>query len=472
MHPKFLQTVGRLPFTFTLQHQTRLGESLFVCGSLPELGANQLPSALKLSPYSYPEWTAHIDLPTHLDFSWQYFLRGTRRHSPKFVSNGQSLSPHHHFQTHRPTTERRRLTYYSGWETPHLTIYSETGTLHSSIPLQRACVGRFPGEWQYLAEFTAPAGVGVSFMISDGKDGVDRPSDRTTYFTALPDVWVRDGQVFNQPPPGQHTTSPCLVVHPSFASHHLGNERTIRVLLPRNYQLQPERRYPVLYMQDGQNCFHPGSEFGCWHADAWAERLTRWGWTSEFIIVAIDNMGQQRMNEYRPPESNQGRADDYVQFLVEEVKPAIDTHYRTLPGATNSALLGSSMGGLVSLFGGWTRPDIFGRVAALSPSFGLFPQITERLASEPLPPLRIYLDSGDSGRGYDGMMQTLQVRDLLMSKGMVLYRDLLHTVDTHAYHTESAWSRRLFLPMQWLFPARSEPASAPAPATMDSWASA
>ncbi|MBL0146803.1 MAG: alpha/beta hydrolase [Chitinophagaceae bacterium] len=139
------------------------------------------------------------------------------------------------------------------------------------------------------------------------------------------------------------------------------------------------KKYPVLYMHDGQNVFDEyTSGFGEWGVDECLDSLINSG-TAPCIVVAIDN-GSKRLNEYNPFDNTQfgkGEGDDYVAFLVKTLKPYIDKNYRTLAGKENTIIAGSSMGGLISYYAALTHPEVFGKAGIFSPAFWIAPQLTE-----------------------------------------------------------------------------------------------
>jgi predicted alpha/beta superfamily hydrolase len=160
--------------------------------------------------------------------------------------------------------------------------------------------------------------------------------------------------------------------HPEFASQFLPHARTISVWLPPGYGFDPDRRYPVFYMHDGQNLFDAHTAFAGnpWLADEVAEREVRAERVPPIIIVGVANT-PARLDEYGPRRLEPTAPDParaYGRFLVEEVKPFIDGTYRTRPGAEFTGVGGSSMGGLISLHLCDWYPDVFGKCAALSPS--------------------------------------------------------------------------------------------------------
>jgi len=170
----------------------------------------------------------------------------------------------------------------------------------------------------------------------------------------------------------------------------------------------------------------------------------------EIIIVGVDNTAN-RFNNYVTPDDG-GQADAYANFLINELKPVIDATYRTFTDRDNTATMGSSLGGVVSLYLGWDYDAVFGRVGPMSGSWwlGNFPA---RVALGPKRDLRIYLDSGDSGSSNDGAWGTMNLRDDLLRLSYVLFDDLLHVVGYGHQHNEAAWAARLPAAFEFLFPA-------------------
>jgi len=155
-------------------------------------------------------------------------------------------------------------------------------------------------------------------------------------------------------------------------------ERRIWVYLPPDYN-QSNRRYPVLYMHDGQNLFDQATSFaGEWQVDETLERLFKEKGFA-IIVVGIDNGGERRIDEYSPWVNSEygrgGEGDAYVRFIVETLKPYIDSKYRTLPNETG--IMGSSLGGLISIYAGFKYPEVFKYVGAMSPAFWFNPEIYE-----------------------------------------------------------------------------------------------
>ncbi len=233
-----------------------------------------------------------------------------------------------------------------------------------------------------------------------------------------------------------------------------GLDRDLVVYLPPTYGAS-DRRYPVLYMQDGQNLFDPEASFaGSWRVDLamnWAAaRLL------EGIVVAIPNSGEGRITEYSPfdlTDAGAGRGADYVRHLAETIKPLVDARFRTRPQRDATGVVGSSMGGLISLYAFFARPDVFGIMGAMSPSLWLADQaIFAWLETVPCAPGRLYLDTGKQ-EGAETLEDARRMRDLLIAKGYLPGEQLRYVEDRAGKHEEAAWSRRFRAALPFLLPS-------------------
>jgi predicted alpha/beta superfamily hydrolase len=266
--------------------------------------------------------------------------------------------------------------------------------------------------------------------------------------------------------PDLHPTPPAFVAagsllhFPDIRSRFLPQSHDVIVCLPPGYHEEPDRRYPVLYLHDGQNVFDdlPLSPFGVqWGVDTTARALTHARVIEPIIIVAIGNAGRDRIDEYTPTRDNMhdagGMADRYGQMLVYEIKPWVDHTWRTRRTARDTAVAGSSLGGLLSLHLGLTHPAVFGKLGLLSPSVWWDDRwIVRQLAAEGhRPDLRIWLDVGT---GETRMLKgTRLLSRMLLRKGWQLGRDLAYVEADGALHDERAWGERTGLFLRFLFPA-------------------
>lgn len=251
-----------------------------------------------------------------------------------------------------------------------------------------------------------------------------------------------------------------LVTHAAFHSEHLPDDRDITVYLPPGYDAAPDTRYPVLYLHDGQNLFQPDRAFvkgQHWRAGETATALIEQGALAPLIIVGIDNAGARRLHEYTPTFDRRrggGGADAYGRLIVEELKPFIDARYRTLTEAAHTGLGGSSLGGLVSLYLGLQRPDVFRRIAVMSPSVWWDRRTILRNVRDavPRPPLRIWVDIGTrEGRHHVDNTRLLKVG--LAKAGWVEGTDLQYEEVPDATHSEAAWADRFGRVLTFLFAA-------------------
>jgi predicted alpha/beta superfamily hydrolase len=251
-----------------------------------------------------------------------------------------------------------------------------------------------------------------------------------------------------------HTVVGTLLQYTALWSPQLNNHRDILVWLPPDYYAST-RRYPVFYMHDGQNLFDQYTSFvGEWRVDETMHLLSAQGFPA--IIVGIPNMGAQRVLEYSPfsdARFGKGQGDQYLAFVADTIKPLIDAQFRTLPNREQTAILGSSMGGLISLYGFFKRGDVFGAVGCMSPSLwfarrAIFAYISGTVFQSGV----VYLDIG----GQEGPVNTLvhdqpnmmlratrDMEQLLRRKGYHPQADLLYIEAPDAGHNEAAWAERM-----------------------------
>ena len=250
-----------------------------------------------------------------------------------------------------------------------------------------------------------------------------------------------------------HTVTGELKVLEDLRSTQLGNKRDILVYLPPSYS-SGNGRYPVIYMQDGQNLFDEETSFaGEWYVDETLDRLSQEG--IEAIVVGIPNAGPARIDEYSPYHSpaGGGMGDPYLDFVVKRIKPLIDDTFRTRPDREHTGIIGSSMGGLISLYAFFRHPTVFGFCGAMSPALWFARwAIFGTIQVAPSAPGRIYIDAGtrEEGTGPSGSRRSRRyyasVRRLhrvLARKGYRPRRELLYIEEKWAGHNEAAWARRL-----------------------------
>ncbi|MBL8187772.1 MAG: alpha/beta hydrolase [Acidobacteria bacterium] len=267
-----------------------------------------------------------------------------------------------------------------------------------------------------------------------------------------------------------HTLTGNFRRHSNFHSNFLDQNRDVIVYLPPNYEASESykvsqshedatRRFPVLYLNDGQNLFDATTAFNGveWGVDETAQRLILSGRIEPLIIVGVYNTGADRIDEYTPTvDSRQkrgGKAGQYGRFLTEELKPFIDHRYRTLTGPEFTGLGGSSLGGLLTLYLGLKYPNVFSRLMVMSPSVWWdhwwILKFVQHLRAKPT--TRIWLDIGTKeGKFTPGVVR--QLRDLLLMQGWRLDADLKFMEIRGGQHTEAAWAKRVEPALRFLFP--------------------
>jgi predicted alpha/beta superfamily hydrolase len=261
-----------------------------------------------------------------------------------------------------------------------------------------------------------------------------------------------------------HTLTGNIQQHRGFRSKIFANRRDVLVYLPRGYRRFSRKRYPVLYLQDGQNVFDAATSFAGveWGVDETAQQLIRENLIEPLIIVAIANTGEERVHEYAPTRGvidtsakrkkrSRGLARQYGRFLIEELKPYIDKKYRTKREAEFTGVGGSSLGGLLALTLGLWFPNVFTRLLVMSPSVWWDDQAIVKMVEklDKKLPLRIWLDTGTHEPGWE------RARDLcaaLVQKGWHLFDDLYYTEIEGGDHSEGAWSTRVDPALRFLFP--------------------
>lgn len=447
---------------FQINQTTTFGQSVYVLGDLPELGGNDVRFALKLEPGAYPLWRAPVSLPVNCAYSFRFYLRNDAASQWGNAGNGTALGSLTNAMTSSVALSPAQKTIFvhSTVSTPTLWWRQGSGA-YSAVSMHDVGPGRNAGERRWCARQFGDSRRETEFYFTNSVGGQRDPASGT-YRSSIDRLLVQDGGVFAQVP-APAVSGPTKQYNaaspPGINSTNLGGEfRRYRVILPRGYAQHASKRYPVLYMHDGQNVFEVGP-FGTWDADATGEYLMQQGRMREVILVGIDNTSN-RFNNYVTPDDG-GQAHAYVAFVRDELKPIIDATYRTLTGPDDTGAMGSSLGGVVSLYMGWDYAATFGRVGAMSGSWQLtgFPN---RVKSQTRRTIRLYMDSGDAGSSNDGFWGTVGLRDNLISLarpgGSYVERgDFMHTYGPGQQHNEAAWAARLPGAFEFLFPASEEP---------------
>jgi predicted alpha/beta superfamily hydrolase len=312
-----------------------------------------------------------------------------------------------------------------------------------------------------------------------------------------PNYHIAPGQTVDIYPHFVQMKGTVVTLIDSFHSTVLNNDRPVYAYLPASYNENTDATYPVVYMHDGQNLWAalPQLAFGAtWNVDTAFDTATEngacssggvVGWGAqplgmppttctgdgdcqamecrtfpEAIVVAPANTGASRIYEYTPTMDMNypggGGGDLYIKMLVTELKPKIDQMLRTRTDVASTALVGSSLGGLISAYAGYTRPDVYGLIGAISPSTWWSNDVivadVKLTGPKPMRPLTVYVDSGQGDT--DDESDTDQLAATYLALGYVDGTNFRHVVQPGAQHNETYWAERFPGAMQLLLGAR------------------
>lgn len=234
--------------------------------------------------------------------------------------------------------------------------------------------------------------------------------------------------------------------HHEIYSQIMDNKRDFFVWLPPGYDLNSSKSFPVLYMHDGQNLIDPKISYAGkdWQVDETVTRLIKEYKIKEIIVVGIYN-NKDRLEEYSDTE----KGEKYLKFIIEELKAFVDSKYRTLPDNINTAIMGSSMGGLASFLAVWKHPEVFSMAGCMSSSFYYNDDKVFKMLEEydgPKKHIKIYID-----HGIDGLIRGQKMFCKLTQMGYIIGTDLDYYFAPGAEHNETEWAKRLARPLIFFF---------------------
>lgn len=344
------------------------------------------------------------------------------------------------------------------WQQPLLARPDGSGWYRVNITFERMPFGGQPVQYKFRIERPHQApdqgwepGGNHTMSLRDGIR-----IERAFGATAEPAVWTRVGHIERLG---------------WIESLHV-SRRQVQVWLPPAYHQDPSRRFPVLYLHDGQNVFDGASAGGEWMVDETAQRLTLVCEIDAPIIVAVDSVAS-RTHDYTPtpaslsalrtasaqPALVGGGAAAYGKFLTDELKPLIDTRYRTQPGRNSTSVGGSSLGGLVSLWLAWYRSDVFGAALVVSPSLwwgdAWAQKEIERWQSPPANRARLWLDMGHL-EGQEALAAAQRLHIALRRAGWDA-ASLTYVEDQLGGHDEASWASRVEGMLRFLYPPPANP---------------
>lgn len=365
--------------------------------------------------------------------------------------------------------------------TPPAAILYATGTFNNWNPGDPGQIVTPLGNGQYSITLDPPIGL-VEFKFTRGNwttvegnaSGAQLPN-RSFNYTGQPktlDLSILSWEDLGSTSPGGTAAANVYLLDNAFYIPQLNRNRRIWLYLPPDYA-STSKKYPVLYMQDGQNLFDEQSAaFEEWKVDETLNSLHaqgNWG----CIVVGIDNGEQYRLDEYSPwinPQYGGGQGDEYLEFIVNTLKPYIDANFRTLSGRQTTGIAGSSMGALISMYAFSERQDVFAKAGILSPAFWFANnQPANHVASHPKQGnSRVYFLAGADEEG-DGNQSNYVVSDMqavanaMATAGFGSDEKSLN-VKSDGQHAEWFWAREFADAYKWLFADVTSPTKEPDPA--------
>lgn len=244
------------------------------------------------------------------------------------------------------------------------------------------------------------------------------------------------------------------LISDDFEIPQLGKTRRVWALLPHDYY-DSDKKYPVLYLQDAQNLFNEGSEYGNWELDKKLSILAEYG-RGEIIIIAIEHGNEDRLSEYMfgsTPVVARGDGKKYIRFVTDTLKPFIDKKYRTLADREHTGIGGSSLGGLISIYGGFLYPEVYGKLMIFSPSLWAVPEINFPMLDFYNPfHTKVYLYGGEK-EGSEMVERIHQFKKLMEQYDNDSDRDLEFkiSINPKGEHAEFYWSQEFPKAMEWLY---------------------
>jgi predicted alpha/beta superfamily hydrolase len=444
------ESVARSPekeiITFAVTNDVGFGNEAFVTGNHADLGSDDPVLGRKLRWTPGNVWTGQIAIQSGTDLDYRYIKRDGSASEYCQTANTTNLSPLLSLTTtSQPAApyNGKTILYHSPWT--NALILHQSGSNWINAPMTRIGPGRSAGEHLHRIDGIGEAGEPIQFVPNNNAGQYDNAPypgfGLNDYYTSLDVFFLQDKHVLNYRPPVALSTPRIIVTNITSTVTGISS-RSIRVYLPRGYDQNTWKRYPVLYFHDGQNVFDPGGPFGSWSADAAGTREISQGRMRECILVGVDNTSA-RLQEYKPPEDG-GTGDLYGQFLVNNVRSFINANYRTLADRGNTLTMGSSMGGLISAFLGWNTNfnSVFGNIGVMSSAFWISPQFAATIGGEPKRDLRIYFDWG-SAESSSIWTQNWIVYNYWLADGYALNRELSTVVGCGQGHNEAAWAARL-----------------------------
>jgi len=431
--------------------------ALYIAVDRPELNSLTTTGAMRMFTSGGNSWTGKVAIQrsaTGTNVNYKYTARTTSSGTHCTIGNGSMAGATltTNIPLWSPGYVGKTVYYHSSWTNAFVLYRVGTSDTFADAPMTRIGAGRVAGEYRYQATGVGEAGLPLEFVMHGrtvgGVEQYDNPAvggigSPANYYTPLDTIFLQDGNIFNYIPPAT-VSAPQVINVANWPSSYTGNgipSRGGKIYLPRGYTQNTSKRYPVMYMHDGQNIFFPdvGLSGSGWNADQAATREITQGRMRETIIVAVNNTGS-RNSEYGPPQDGY-TGNYYLRFLVDNVRPNINSSYRTLTNRMDTGNMGSSLGGLISAYIGLSS-NVFGLVGAISPSYWYADNFRNWISTQPTKGCRIFQDAGTS-EGASMWDYFWPVYTYYLQDGYVINEDLQIMIGCGDGHNEAAWAGRV-----------------------------
>jgi len=415
-------------------------------------------------------WRLGVALPPGETLDYSFYVRDQRLGRIPDPENARWIAAHT-MRTPRkgPAGEGKRVLLHSDFARPVLLWRQDEGDFERTR-LTDLGPGRFASERRLAAEGLGYPGRPLQFHVVD-EASARRDPRAGEYTTPLERLFLQDGELYTYVPAA--TVGPMRrdygAVPPTFNSRTLGEEREVRVMLPRGYDEHQDRRYPVLYQFDGELLWDFGTQ--SWDLDGQRmAALVASGTVHELIQVGLVGVNDLvvRNRDSTPPEDlnwrdgEPGQADRFLRYVVDELKPFVDATYRTRPQREYTLFAGYSAGGLLACYAALEAGDTFGGVAAQSPFLGTAPNFRAQIFEGARPGSRLYIDAGTRegqdpvGTSFGGLTTQLWNHLLGDPPQLVLERDLRIQLGFLHTHSFARGGQRMEAMLAFLIPATKE----------------
>lgn len=458
---------------FSTNWDVGYGNSVFLVGSHPDVGNWHPTNGIKLRYTVGNIWTGQIAIQAGTTLAYKFISKSTE--ATQWCNQGNVVwQPGNDLLLQvppqpTPPYSGKTIYYHSGWTSVFITVV--TGTNATDYPLSAINTGRSSSEFLYQVSGLGETGEPIEFVMHNSNGQYDNapyagygPAGTPNYHTTLDVFFLQDGHIFNYMPPAD-LSAPNIVT--SFVASTVGSisGRVVRIYLPRGYTNNAWKRYPILYMHDGQNIFYNGgAAFGQWDVNVTANREISQGRMRECIIVGADN-NSNRSGEYMPPgdiyppDPQTAIGNLYLKYMTENVRPFIDQAYRTLNEPRNTLIAGSSLGGIISVYFGY-ETNLFGMIGAFSPGFARATNYAAYVANAPKKNIKIFIDNGTLEEDVNGANYWLYPRiayDNFLKQGYVVGKDLIHIVGCDRGHVNRLWGEHFEAFAHFVLGIRDEP---------------